>query len=411
MRNLIVLGGGEDQIPAYREGRRLGYRVIGVDQRPDALGAAEADQFLCMTTRDPEGIARVLGPIDVAAVISPASDAAQEAVAELSRIYRTAHQTAPGALRCSVDKGFFREVVGRVGLPTYRHAQHDSVEELTAAATDLGYPLIVKPADSSGSKGITVLDGPAGLPEAIEHAWKHSFSRQVILEELIEGRHGAVESFFADGRLAFMAVTDRVITGPPAMISLSHVVPADLDESVHTRLEEAVTAICAEVGHRQGPVNFDFVLTPGGDLCFIEMGARLGGNGMPLMVRHAFGLNTVEAAIRLALGEPLTIDTAHRRTAMLRILAAETDGVLTAVEGLAELRRMPEVVEVQVFKSPGDHVRAYTQAGHKLGYLVMVADTRELLQDAVDRALSTLRFEIEPDTKGAECSPASHSAS
>ncbi|MEV1177387.1 hypothetical protein, partial [Nonomuraea sp. NPDC049784] len=87
MRNLIVLGGGEDQIPAYREGRRLGYRVIGVDQRPDALGAAEADQFLCMTSRDPEGIARALGPIDVAAVISPASDAAQEAVAELRRIY------------------------------------------------------------------------------------------------------------------------------------------------------------------------------------------------------------------------------------------------------------------------------------------------------------------------------------
>ncbi|MEQ4722908.1 ATP-grasp domain-containing protein [Nonomuraea sp. B19D2] len=400
MRNLIVLGGGEDQIPAYREGRRLGYRVIGVDQRPDALGAAEADQFLCMTSRDPEGIARALGPIDVAAVISPASDAAQESVAELRRIYRTPHQTAPDALRCTVDKGFFRQVIDRLGLPAYRYVQDDDIEQLIGAAADLGYPLIVKPADSSGSKGITVLDDPVDLPGAIEHARKHSFSRQVILEELIEGSHGAVESFFADGRLAFMAVTDRVITGPPAMISLAHVVPADLEPSVYARLSEAVSAICAEVGHRHGPVNFDFVLTPGGDLCFIEMGARLGGNGMPLMVRHAFGLNTVEAAIRLALGEPLTIDVTHRRIAALRILAAEADGVLTAVEGLAELRRMPEVVDVQVFKSPGEHVRAYTQAGHKLGYLVLVADTRELLEDALDRALRTLRFEIEPDVKG-----------
>ncbi|MFI7632831.1 ATP-grasp domain-containing protein [Nonomuraea sp. NPDC049400] len=400
MRNLIVLGGGEDQIPAYREGRRLGYRVIGVDQRPDALGAAEADQFLCMTSRDPEGIARALGPIDVAAVISPASDAAQESVAELRRIYRTPHQTAPDALRCTVDKGFFRQVIDRLGLPAYRYVQDDDIEKLIGAAAGLGYPLIVKPADSSGSKGITVLTGPADLPGAIEYARKHSFSRQVILEELIEGSHGAVESFFADGRLAFMAVTDRVITGSPAMISLAHVVPADLDPSVYARLSEAVSAICAEVGHRHGPVNFDFVLTPGGDLCFIEMGARLGGNGMPLMVRHAFGLNTVEAAIRLALGEPLTIDVTHRRIAALRILAAEADGVLTAIDGLAELRRMPEVVDVQVFKSPGDHVRAYTQAGHKLGYLVLVADTRELLEDALDRALRTLRFEIEPDVKG-----------
>ncbi|MET7462738.1 ATP-grasp domain-containing protein [Nonomuraea sp. NPDC005501] len=403
MRNLIVLGGGEDQIPAYREGRRLGYRVIGVDQRPDALGAAEADQFLCMTSRDPEGIARVLGPIDVAAVISPASDAAQEAVAELSRIYRTAHQPAPGALRCSVDKGFFREVIDRLGLPAYRHVQHDSPERLTEAAAGIGYPLIVKPADSSGSKGITVLDGPGRLPEAIEYARKHSFTGHVIIEELVAGRHYAVESFFADGRLAFMAVTDRTITGPPAMISLSHVVPADLDESVHTRLGQAVTAICAEIGHTRGPVNFDFVLTPGGDICFIEMGARLGGNGMPLLVQHAFGLNTVEAAIRLALGEPLDIATvSQRRIAALRILAAEVDGVLTAIEGLDALKRMPEVVDVQVFKEVGGHVRAYTQAGHKLGYLIMVADTRMRLESALDEALRTLRFVIEPDSKGSE---------
>ncbi len=397
-----MLGGGEDQIPAYREGRRLGYRVIGVDQRPDALGAAEADQFLCMTSRDPEGIAHALGPIDVAAVISPASDAAQESVAELSRIYRTAHQPAPGALRCSVDKGFFREVIDRLGLPAYRYAQCDSAEELVKAAAGMDYPLIVKPADSSGSKGITVIDGPAELPGAIEHAWKYSFSRQVIIEELVAGRHCAVESFFADGRLAFMAVTDRTITGPPSMISISHVVPADLDEAVYARLGEAVTAICAEVGHQRGPVNFDFVLTAAGEILFIEMGARLGGNGMPLMVRHAFGLNTVEAAIRLALGEPLRITTSHRRTAALRILTADVDGVLTAIEGLDDLKRMPEVVEVQVFKSAGDRVRAYTQAGHKLGYLVMVADTRRLLESALDEALRTLRFVIEPDTKGSE---------
>jgi biotin carboxylase len=402
LRNLIVLGGGEDQIPAYREGRRLGYRVIGVDQRPDALGAAEADQFLCMTSRDPEGIARALGPIDVAAVISPASDAAQEAVAELSRIYRTAHQIAPDALRCSIDKGFFREVIGRLGLPTYRYAQHDSAQTLTEAVAGMDYPLIVKPADSSGSKGITVIDSPAGLQGAIEHAWKYSFSRQVIVEELLAGRHCAAESFFADGRLAFMAVTDRTITGPPAMISISHVVPADLDESVNTRLREAITAICAEVGHTRGPVNFDFVITPGGDICFIEMGARLGGNGMPLMVQHAFGLNTVEAAIRLALGEPLHIDISRRRIAVLQILTADVDGALSAIDGLEALRRIPEVVEVQVFKEVGDRVNAYTQAGHKLGYLVMVAETRELLKHALDQALHTLRFVIEPDLKGSQ---------
>jgi biotin carboxylase len=399
-RNIIVLGGGEDQIPAYREARRLGYRVIGVDQRPDALGAAEADRFLCMTSRDPAAIAAVLGSIDVAAVISPASDAAQESVAELSRIYGTAHQPSPDALRCSVDKGFFRSVVARLGLPTCEYVQDGSAEALLAAAARLRYPLIVKPADSSGSKGITAIGTAADLQNAIEHAWKYSFSHQVIIEEIVSGRHCSAECFFVDGELGFMAVTDRTITGPPEMISLAHMVPADLDPSTHARLQEAIILLCAEVGHERGPVNVDFVLTPGGDIHFIEMGARLGGNGMPLMVWHAFGLNTVEAAIRLALGEPLEITTPYRRTAMLQILTAEVDGVLRAVVGMDALRQIPEVVDVQVFKSPGDRVHAYKQAAHKLGYLIVVADTREALQRVRDTALDTLRFEIEHDEKG-----------
>jgi biotin carboxylase len=401
-RNIIVLGGGEDQIPAYREARRLGYRVIGVDQRPDALGAAEADRFLCMTSRDPAAIAATLGPIDVAAVISPASDAAQESVAELSRIYGTAHQPSPGALRCSVDKGFFRALVARLGLPSHAYVQDGGTETLLAAAGRMRYPLIVKPADSSGSKGITAIGTPADLRGAIEHAWKYSFSHQVIIEEIVSGRHCSAECFFTGGELGFMAVTDRTITGPPEMISLAHVVPADLDASVHARLREAIVMICAEAGHERGPVNLDFVLTPGGDIHFIEMGARLGGNGMPLMVRHAFGLNTVEAAIRLALGEPLEITAPFRRTAMLQILTSETDGVLRDVTGMDALLRMPEVVDVQVFKSPGDRVHAYRQAAHKLGYLMVVADTRESLMLARDTALETLRFVIENDEKGSE---------
>jgi biotin carboxylase len=401
--NLIVLGGGEDQVPAYLEGRRLGYRVIGVDQRPDALGADLADEFLCLTTREPEAIAKRLGPIEVAAVISPASDAAQASVAALSRHYRTAFQPSPKAVLASEDKSYFHAVVEGLGFPHYRHVQSGDSDTLIEAAARLTYPLVVKPTDSSGSKGLGCVRDPADLPAAIADARKHSFRGEAIIEELVVGDHYSVECFARAGRPEFTVVTARTLTPPPEMISVSHLVPADLGAEVRDRLHDMIAAILAALDHRAGPVNLDFIVDAAGAIHFVEMGARLGGNGMPLLVRHAFGLNTVEAAIRLAAGELLDL-TAHvqQRVVLLHILTTEREGILRAVDGAAETRDLPNVADLKLFKAPGERVHPYTQAGHKLGYLIVAADTRDALSKTLDAALNTLRFVVEPDTSPRE---------
>ena len=385
-KSIVILGGGEDQLPAYRAARRLGYRVIGVDQRPDALAADAADEFLCLTTRDPAAIAERLGPIAVAAVLSPASDAAQASVAVLSAHYGTAFQPAPRAVRASEDKDYFHSVVAKLGFPTYRYGPDPA---------GLRLPLVVKPTDSSGSKGLTCVRSASELDAAMVLARRYSFAGEVIVEERVEGRHFSAECFAQDGRPAFAAITERVMTPEPEMITVSHVVPAELDAAVRERLHTMLAELFAELGHRSGPVNVDFVLDAAQRIHFVEMGARLGGNGMPMLVRHAFGLDTVEAAIRLALGESLDLTTARRqRYAMLHILTAEADGTLDAIEGLEAARRIPAVAELRLFKAAGDPVRRYTQAAHKLGYLVLTADTRDDLRRGRAEALATLRLRI-----------------
>ncbi|MFI1886879.1 ATP-grasp domain-containing protein [Streptomyces jumonjinensis] len=408
-QHILVLGGGEDQLPAYHEARRLGYRVIGVDRRPDALGAAASDLFLCMTTRAPDRIAAMVGHLDVAAVISPASDAAQESVAELSRLLGTPYQPAPDAVRASVDKGWFHTVLDRLGLPGYAYAQSSDEAELRRAAADLPLPVIVKPSDSSGSKGVQVVADPAALPGALAEARRHSFTGEVIVEEMLLGRHLSAEAFLRGSTLATIAVTERSTTGAPHMITTAHTVPAELTPSTEIRLRSMIMDICGELGHTDGPVNFDFVVDAADEIRFIEMGARLGGNGMPLLVRHAFGINTYEAALRLALGQPTDLTPRHHRKTALRILTADTDGVLLGVDGTDAVRALPETVELQLFAEPGSRVHRYTQAGHKLGYLLLVADTHDALRAAQARAESLLRFRIEPATPRAASAAAPRS--
>ncbi|WP_426501925.1 ATP-grasp domain-containing protein [Dactylosporangium sp. McL0621] len=396
--NLIILGAGEDQVPAYVEGRRLGYRIIGVDQKPDALGASLADEFLCLTTREPEAIARRLGAIDVAAVISPASDAAQASVAALSRHYGTAFQPAPDAVRASEDKGYFLSVVEKLGLPRYRSVHDSDPDALARAAAGLRYPLVVKPADASGSKGLRCVTDPADLPGAISTARKHSFSGEIVVEEFVSGTHYSVECFARDGRPELTIVTERTLTPMPHMISVSHLVPASLSCAVRARLQDMVTAVLAELGHRNGPVNLDVIAGEDEKLYFVELGARLGGNGMPRLAAHAYGVNTVAAAIRLAAGRPPELTThAEPRVVMLRILTADTEGVVTGIAGADAVRALPDVAALELFKEPGQRVHPYTQAAHKLGYLIVAADTRESLQRTLDTALTTLCIDIEPD--------------
>lgn len=395
--SLIILGGGEDQLPAYTEGRRLGYRVIGVDQRPDALAAQYSDEFICVTTREPEAIAGRLGDMDVAAVISPASDVAQSSVSELNERYRGVKQPSTKAVKASQDKSYFHSVVAELGYPVYKFAQCSDTDALVTAAADIGYPMIVKPSDSSGSKGLSHVDGPDRLLDAIESARKHSFTGEVIIEEFVSGEHYSVERFSQNGRAALTIVTERGLTPMPHMISMSHLVPAALDPDIEARLNTMVDAILDHVEHRDGPVNLDFIVGEDGRIHFVEMGARLGGNGMPMLVEQALGVNTVEAAIRLAVGEEFTVDSdGAGRCVMLRILAGDRDGLLTSVTGVDEVRARPEVLDVRLFKQPGEHVRRYTQAAHKLGYLLVAAPTRDELIARVDSALNTLKFHIEP---------------
>lgn len=395
-RHLIVLGGGEDQLPAYAEGRRLGYRVIGVDMRPDALGAAVADEFVNITIRDADAIAAHLGDIEVAAVISPASDTALPAVAALSRRYATKVQLPPLAVRASLDKGYFRAVVDRLGLPGYAHVEGGDAQALVAAARAMTYPLIVKPVDGSGSKGLELVTAPAELPAALDRLWRHSFAHRAAVEEVVRGRHCSVECFLADGKARFTIATDRTLTEPPYLITTSHLLPADLDPATLVRLEEMLVAVCAEIGHRDGPINVDFVLADDGTIYLIEFGARIGGAGLPLLIEQATGVNTVAAAIRQAAGEPFDLTPTRSRAVLLRILYAPHDGTLARMADPAAIRELPGVLDMRTFVPVGARVRGYTQAAYKLGYLIVAAADRHELALARDRALHDIGLLVTP---------------
>jgi biotin carboxylase len=364
-----------------------------VDQREDAPAVPLADEFLPVSTREPEAVIERLGPVEVAGVVAPASDANQPALRALADHFRTPFRPSAAALAASTDKGYFHRVVRDLGLPGYGYVQSDCSQRLLEAAERIPLPLVVKPSDSSGSKGISVVRDRQRLAGAIAAAAAVSYAGVVIVEQALAGRHCSAECLVGDGRPDFVAVSERTLK-LPNLVTVSHLVPARLGAATAARLVGMLGLVCRALEIDRGPVNFDFVVDPGGEVYLVEMGARPGGNGTPQLVSEAYGANLVEASIRVAMGQPFRLRPRRRRAALLYILHAERDGELAAVHGTDRLAGLPELVDYQLYAAAGETVPEYTKAADKLGYLLLAGDTCDQVVRALTTALQALRLDV-----------------
>lgn len=395
---LLMLGAGTDQLPAYREARRRGYRLVAVDQRPDAPGAALADRFLAVSTRDAAAIDAALDGERLAGIVTTATDAALGSHRELALRHGLPYQPPLRAVRASMDKTYFREVLAECGVSTYRWVSDTDAERLAKLAREMPFPVVVKPTDASGGKGITLVTDPDALEPAIEAALALSRSGTVLVEEYVVGRHYAVEIWMRDGDAHFVPLTEKRMTPLPAMLTTGHLIPARLSPAVAARVRDTLVRLCRALDIVDGPANFDFVLTGADELYLIEVGARLGGNAYPRLMQEAWGVDTVGATVSLSVGEPFALPPSRSRVCLLHLLTSPLPGaaVVRAVHGLDEVTAHAGVLTLELYAEVGRIVRPYTEAAHKLGYVVLVADDHDELDALLTWFDATLLLELEP---------------
>ncbi|MEV6928966.1 ATP-grasp domain-containing protein [Dactylosporangium sp. NPDC051485] len=398
MTTLLVLGGADGALGTLRHARRLGVHTICADARADAPGAAAADELLNVSTLAVPALAAALRGRRIDGVVSPASDVNLPSQYALATRLGLPCGLSQEAVRASVDKGYFRAVCDRLGLPGPRWWQGPRRHARRGVA-DAGvpYPLMVKPTDSSGSRGISRVDDPAGLAPALAAAGAYSRRGVVIVEEFLTGRHFTAEAVVVDGRVAATGVTQRRLTDPPYFVTTEHWMPAgDLAE----RARPVLDTLCAALRYRWGALNVDLLLTPDDRLVVGEWGARTGGNGVAELLGLAYGVDATDVYVRTALGQRVQVTPQPRGHAAFRVLGAPAEGKLVGVDGIAAARAVPGIADVVVAACLGDAVVPYTRAGAKLGYLLAAGPDRAAVAGSLAAAEAELRFDIELNERG-----------
>jgi len=377
---LLILGGSSFQVPLIRRAKDRGLHVITCDYLPDNPGHRLADEYHDVSTTDREAVLALAKRVGIDAVASMSSDPAMPTVA-----YVAAALGLPGppmeAIRRLTDKDAFRRLMAEMGLPTPRHWTVDAKSAMAADDIATALPagvsrLVVKPVDSSGSRGISVIArNSTDLAPALRRALAHSSSKRAIVEEYVEGEQVHGDGFLHDGRLVHQYLGDHAFfTKSGASVPVSTSWPSRHGEVVLRELVRQVEAIARASGFVEGPINIEARVTPTGEVCIIEIGPRNGGNHIPILQHRLTGFDFVEKVLDAALGNPPRLDPAGapRGVGALFILHADRDGTYAGLEVSDEIE--DRLLLLDVFKRVGDPVHLYVGSNTSLGVALMRFD-------------------------------------
>jgi biotin carboxylase len=387
MEALLVLGAGPAQVGLLRAARERSLYVIAVDRDARAPGFRYADQAAILSSEDTPAIEELARSAQIAGVVAPGTDWPVRVAARIADHLRLPHPLSPASANLAVSKLRQRKRFEERGVrqPRWRAINRDESPE------GLSVPVVVKPPDRQGQRGLSLVRRAAHLPAAISRAQDLSRSGVALVEELLEGPEVTVNAFSIDGRFVPLTVTDRHIAGPPAFgVALAHVWPS---EHADARTVEAARLAAEALGIENGPTYTQLRLTPEGPRV-IELAARLGGGHDAELCRAALGVDLNGLAIAAALGEPL--DAPHPEPqvggAVTRFLVAP-EGRLVATHGVEKARAVDGIVDVRVYRPPGHDFGPLRTGADRAGAVIAVGGTRDEALARADVAAGTVHFE------------------
>jgi len=378
--------------------RARGLRPVLLGRRPDRYRwvAEEGVEAARADTTDPESVVAVAramaGPAGVAGVVTSSEYFVAVAARAARRLRRPGPD--PAALDRCRDKRRQRAALAGAGVPVPAFAAAGTPQEAATAAAALGFPVVVKPPDGTGSRGVRLCRDAAevaGHTAALLAAGRDERHQPslpaVLVEEYVDGPEVSVETFGS----AVAAITAKHLGPPPWFVESGHDVPAD--PGLPDPAAPALAAIRA-LGLGFGPAHTEIRLGARGPVV-IEVNPRLAGGRIPVLVRLARGLDLVGATVDAVTGAGRGLPEPGPGHASIRFLVAARAGRIRRTGGVAAAAAVPGVVDVAFTARPGQHVGGTGSFLDRVGHVITAASTGRAARTAAESALACLELDID----------------
>ena len=302
MKKILLLGGPVFQKPVIQRAKSMGLYVGVADISQNAPAASLADEFFQGSIRDYDAMLAIAREFKPDAIASGACDTSVVTVARLCEELGLPGNSVDAALN-STDKFRMINCFAQEGVPHPAFAVA-KVSELETFVPPFSYPVITKPTDSAGGRGVNLVSSPEELPAALQTASKAGISGDVLVEECMTGPEVSVEIIVSGGVPHVLQVTDKLTSGAPNFFEIGHIQPTSLSCEQRRAISDVASSAVLAVGLKNSAAHAEVMLTSEGPK-MVELGARLGGDWITshLIWNSVSGIDMVETMIKLALGE------------------------------------------------------------------------------------------------------------
>lgn len=387
MKRVLMLGGSHFQVPSIITAKQMGCYVITCDYLPNNPGHKFADEYYNVSTTEKEKVLDLAKKLNIDGIVCYASDPSAPTAA-----YVAEKLGLPGNPYRSVEilanKDLYREFLSNNGFRVPRAKGFSSLSEAEKDFDNFTAPVMVKPVDSCGSKGVSKVFHKAELANAIEAALSYSRCHRFILEEYVEksGYQVAGDGFSVDGKLVFRCFANEHFslegTNPfvPIGESWPYIMPERVQDKIHQEIQRAITLL----GMKTGAYNFDIRLDKDENVYLMEIGPRNGGNLIPQVTKYATNVDMVKYTIMAALGE----DCHEIAMAPVQgfwscyIIHSNKKGILKEIQIDPDLKN--NIVEMNMLYKPGDQVEAFTGSNGTLGTMILKYSSQQEMLEKMD---------------------------
>ena len=378
MKKIMILGAGTYQVPLIQTDRRMGLYTIVVSIPGDYQGFALADKIYELDTRDKERILEAARAEQIDGICTSGTDVAVSTIGYVCEKMGLSGipQEAAAIL---TDKVLMKEAFLKGGVSASTGMRVYSLAEARGAAERIGYPVVVKRVDSSGSRGITVVEQPERLDEAYYYASERTTRDYVLVEGFIRGTEIGVDGFVQDGQLVFLAPhTKFVYRGKNTTIPVGHAFPYHCAQEVYDEIGRQMQAAVSAAGADQCSVNAD-VFVDGKKVSIIEMGGRTGATCIPELISIYYGFDFYEKMLRSALGEQVEFNCTGSQPCMAKLLLSPVEGKITSIdkEGIRVLEE--QGVTVSLDFPAGHKVFAMADGTDRIGHIIACTEDESQL--------------------------------
>lgn len=405
--SILVLGAGTMQMPALRIAREEGLRVVCFDGNPQAVGRHLADEFRVIDISDSKAVVAGARSIsDIAGVLTAGTDFSLP-VAHVAHALGLPGISPDVALRAT-DKALMRKVLFEAGVPVPRFLRVDAAavtglpDQLSEARRRLRFPIVVKPVDNMGARGVRRCDIEEQLPAAVTAALAVSRTGNAILEELIPGPEFSLDAIVYKGRIRICGVADRHIRFPPYFVETGHTMPTTVEPDVRRAVEDVFRQAIAAIGIDHGAAKGDvFYVYPDGDEPGVamvgEIAARLSGGYMSgWTYPYASGLESTRAAVRIAVGRDPGLPAGDGSGVAAERAIISIPGTLDSFLGVDESRGIELVRDVFLLRGTGDRLVFPTTNVEKCGNVIASGPDYQAVVQAAETAAGRIIPRLEP---------------